>query len=112
MGDREGPLLLARANRKFLGRGRHRAALAQPARIRLTAAEKASANVSMSFASDAHPRLTRTAPCARLGSTPIAARTWDGVTLPEEQADPELTATPARSRPIIKVAAATPGTAK
>ncbi len=40
------------------------------------------------------PRLSRTAPCASSGPTPMAASTWDGWTLPEEQAEPEETAIP------------------
>ena len=51
------------------------------------------------------------APRASAGAVPIAASTCDGATLPEEQAEPELTATPARSSAIISVAASTPGTA-
>ncbi len=42
----------------------------------------------------------------------MAARTWLGATLPEEQAEPEEIAIPARSRAISRVSAGTPGTAK
>src|SRR5664279_3500131 len=58
------------------------------------------------------PKLTRTAPCAREGSTPMAARTCEACTLPDEQAEPEDTATPLRSKEIIAVSAFMPGTAK
>ena len=42
----------------------------------------------------------------------MAASTCDGLTLPEEQADPELSITPSRSSAIKAVSAATPGSAK
>ena len=61
---------------------------------------------------DAQPRLTRIAPAASAGATPIAASTWLGPTLPDEQAEPDDTATPSRSSRISSVAAARPGTAK
>ena len=73
---------------------------------------KASAKRSTSVSPDAQPRLSRIAPRASSGWTPIAASTCDGATLPDEQAEPELTATPARSSAIISVAASTPGAAK
>ena len=44
------------------------------------------------------PRLTRTAPRASSGGTPMAASTWEGWTLPDEQAAPEDTAMPSRSK--------------
>src|SRR2546430_16070461 len=44
------------------------------------------------------PRLTRTAALASCGGTPMAASTCEGWTLPEEQAAPADTATPARSK--------------
>src|SRR5580693_6068737 len=72
------------------------------------AVEKRSTSASV----DAQPRLRRMAPRANSGRTPIAASTCDGDTLPDEHAEPELTATPARSSAIISVAASTPGTAK
>ena len=56
------------------------------------------------------PRLSRTAPCARSGPTPMAASTWDGWTLPDEQAEPDDTAIPSRSKPITAVSAFSPGT--
>src|SRR5271166_562038 len=59
----------------------------------------------------AGPRLTRMAPSARAVGTPIAARTGEADTLPDEQADPEETAIPARSRAIKAVSALAPGTA-
>ena len=57
------------------------------------------------------PRLTRTAPRASDAETPIAASTWEGVTLPEEQAAPEETAIPSRSKAMTAVSAFMPGTA-
>src|SRR5262245_6058422 len=57
------------------------------------------------------PRLTRTAARASCGGAPIAASTWDGWTLPEEQAAPEDTATPSRSKAMTAVSAFMPGTA-
>ena len=54
------------------------------------------------------PRLTRMVDSASAGSTPMAASTWLVATLPEEQAAPAETATPARSRAMTCVAAAMP----
>ena len=45
-----------------------------------------------------------------LGSTPIASSTGDGSMLSDEQADPEWTATPARSSPMSTGSASTPCT--
>ena len=56
------------------------------------------------------PRLSRTAPWAISGLNPMASSTWEGWTLPEEQADPEETAMSARSNPITAVSAFRPGT--
>ena len=56
------------------------------------------------------PRLSRTAPWASSLPTPMAARTCEGWTLPDEQADPEDTAIPPRSKPITAVSALSPGT--
>ena len=66
----------------------------------------------MSAADVDQPRLSRTAPCARSPGNPIAASTCDGWTLPEEQAEPDDTAIPARSKPITAVSALIPGTVK
>ncbi len=57
------------------------------------------------------PRLTRSPPRASSGTTPMAARTCEGWTLPDEQAAPDDTATPARSKAITAVSALMPGTA-
>jgi len=57
------------------------------------------------------PRLSRTAAFASSPPNPMASSTWDGCTLPEEQADPEETAIPARSKPITAVSALRPGAA-
>src|SRR3984893_6449273 len=51
------------------------------------------------------PTLTRTAPGTSPGGTPLAASTWEGWTLPEEQAAPEDTATPSRSKAMTAVSA-------
>ena len=59
-----------------------------------------------------HPKLTRMAPAASAGSTPMASSTCERRTLPEEQAEPDDTATPARSKAISAVSALRPGTAK
>ena len=64
---------------------------------------------SMSASAERHPRLTRMAPCLKSCAIPIASRTWDRPTLPEEQAEPEDTATPPRSSAIISRSALTPG---
>ena len=53
------------------------------------------------------PTLTRS---EWLGSTPIASSTGEGSMLSDEQAEPEWTATPARSRPISTGSASTPCT--
>src|SRR5262249_60254888 len=55
------------------------------------------------------PRLTRTAARASCGGTPMAESTWEGCTLPEEQAAPEETATPSRSNAMTAVSALLPG---
>src|SRR5262249_1987749 len=57
------------------------------------------------------PRLTRTPPRTSTGSAPIAARTCEVCTFPAEQAEPDETAIPLRSKAIIVVSAFTPGTA-
>src|SRR5215510_5781179 len=72
---------------------------------------QASRKQSTSSAAVENPRLTRIAPRARAGSTPMAASTGEAATLPDEQADPDDTATPSRSRAIRAVSAFTPGTA-
>ena len=55
------------------------------------------------------PKLTRiTSPAAR-ASIPIAASTWLGLRLPDEQALPADTAKPAMSKRISCAAAAIPG---
>ena len=41
----------------------------------------------------------------------MAAKTWDGATFPDEQADPEDTDSPNRSSPIIATEFCSPGTA-
>src|SRR5580658_10931168 len=65
-------------------------------------------NLSMSVSVVVQPRLTRTAPRSSAGETPMAARTWEGWTLPDEQAAPEDTAIPSRSKEITAVSALSP----
>ena len=55
------------------------------------------------------PQLILIAVSDSAGSTPMADRTADRVTLPDEQAEPALTATPAKSSAITCVSAFTPG---
>src|SRR5262245_66463267 len=50
-------------------------------------------------------------PRTNAGSAPIAARTCEDWTFPDEQADPDETAIPLRSKAIIAVSAFTAGTA-
>lgn len=59
----------------------------------------------------AQPRLTRTAAWVSAGETPMAASTWEGWTLPDEQAAPDETAIPSRSKAITAVSAFMPGSA-
>src|SRR5690606_8161024 len=66
------------------------------------------ANKSKLASSVCHPKLMRIAVFAVSGGTPIAASTWLGATLPDEQADPEDTETPSRSSAITSVSAGTP----
>src|SRR3954447_10069287 len=86
--------------------------IAYPLSRVLPSFRQASNALLMSSGSVDQPRLRRTAPCATVGSYPIADNTWDGCTLPEEQADPEDTATPSRSKPITAVSAFRPGAVK
>ena len=55
---------------------------------------------------------TRIAPRLSSAGMPIAAKTCDRSTFPEEQAEPELTAMPSRSRAIRESSALLPGMAK
>src|SRR3546814_3923063 len=59
----------------------------------------------------AQPSETRIAEPASLSLAPMALSTWEGCTLPEEQAAPELTATPARSSAMSWVSAGRPASA-
>src|SRR5258708_35981066 len=63
----------------------------------------------MSASDELQPRLTRIVDPARSAPTPIAASTWLGPTLPEEQAAPALTMTPSRSSAMTWVSAGVPG---
>src|SRR5689334_3911107 len=58
------------------------------------------------------PTLTRMAHSLSSAGTPIALSTWLGPTLPDEQADPDDTETPFKSRPIIATEFLSPGIAK
>src|SRR3984957_19263782 len=71
---------------------------------------QASRQRSMSASEVDQPRLSRTAPWANSRPNPIASSTCEGCTLPDEQAEPEETATPPRSKPITAVSALRPGT--
>src|SRR5262245_40068569 len=62
-------------------------------------------NRSISSSVVVGPRLTRTAARAKAGATPIALSTCEGCTLPDEQAAPDDTATPARSNRMMAVSA-------
>src|ERR1700761_6677937 len=73
---------------------------------------QASRHRSMSASRVDQPILSRTAPWAISGSNPMASSTWDGCTLPDEHAEPDDTATPARSKPMTAVSAFRPGTVK
>src|SRR5439155_16992277 len=73
-----------------------RAGSARPRRRRQRAVH-ARRKWAISASSEFQPRLTRIAEEAISGSTRIAASTWLGPTLPEEQAAPVLTMTPSRS---------------
>ena len=58
------------------------------------------------------PRLTLSAALARPAGTPIASRTCEGPTLPDEQAEPDETAMPWRSSAMTAVSASKPSSAK
>ena len=87
------------------------AACISPGAIRFSTSCQALANISMSDLVDSQPKLIRIAAWASAGGAPIAARTWLGPTLPEEHAEPDDTATPAKSRAITRVSAEVPATA-
>jgi hypothetical protein len=55
------------------------------------------------------PKLMRVAQPASAAGTPIASRTGDRCTFPDEQAAPALIQTPARSNAMTCVSAGTPG---
>src|SRR5712664_2950134 len=64
---------------------------------------------SISFSALWGPILSRIAPELRFPATPMAASTCDAATLPDEQAEPDDTAKPIRSRLISAVSARNPG---
>src|SRR6185312_4470807 len=94
----EGPILQCRAQ-AALSRLAWRAAIAV----------SACRNSSISSGVVAAPTDTRNAPAS---SRPMAFSTWLGPTLPDEQAEPAESATPARSKAICAVSAFMPGIAK
>jgi hypothetical protein len=57
-----------------------------------------------------NPRLTRTAPRTSAGEISKAARTWEGCTLPEEQAASEETAMPYQRYDVIGLRLSLPKT--
>ena len=61
----------------------------------------------MSASVFAAPRLKRIDPSVRAWGRPIAFRTCDGSSVPDEHADPDDTAMPARSSPISSDSAST-----
>ena len=69
-------------------------------------------NLSTSASVVFQPRLALMAAPATPGATPIASSTCERATLPDEQAEPDETATPSRSRLMRTVSAASPATAK
>src|SRR5271169_5758384 len=71
---------------------------------------QASRNISTSALVVVQPRLTRMAPRVSAGETPMAASTWHGCTFPDEQAAPDDTATPSRSKAMTAVSAFMPST--
>ena len=71
-----------------------------------------SRNRSMSVPVVFQPMLIRNAHRARSSLTPIAVRTCETDTFPDEQADPDETDTRSRSKAISAVSAEIPGTAK
>src|SRR5262245_51532712 len=73
---------------------------------------KISRNEAQSSHRAFQPRLTLIAPRANSGATCIALKTWDGVTFPEEQAEPDETATPSMSNDIRSRCASIQGKAK
>ena len=102
-GDREGVGTTTATTRQ---RRRRRRQL-RSARRAATTSPKAEPNAAMSASVVDQPTETRS---EWLASTPIASRTGDGSMLSDEQADPECTATPARSSPISTGSASTPCT--
>src|ERR687889_1643642 len=80
-------------------------------KVPTTLSHASAKRITSSFVVD-HPKLTRKTPSARAGSTPMASSTCDRLTFPDEQAEPEDRATPARSKAINAVSALRPGMAK
>ena len=73
-------------------------------------AAKISAAWTISASVVVRPREKRTPLEARVSARPIAFRTWEGSSEPEEQAEPLEAATPLRSRFISRVVPSAPGT--
>ena len=62
---------------------------------------------STSSSVENNPRLNRNEFCVRCGGSPIARRTCDGSSVPDEHADPVDTAIPSRSSAISRLSAST-----
>src|SRR5262249_1251855 len=82
-----------------------------PLNKRETSFLQAIRTVSISVSVVFRPMLNRTATAASAGAIPMALSTWEAATLPEEHAEPDEAAIPARSRAIRAVSAFRPGTA-
>ncbi len=72
-------------------------------------AATSSAAAGPSAGRSGQPKLKRTHSAASAPAMPIACKTWDDRTAPEEQAEPADAATPASSSRTSSVSAATPG---
>src|SRR5690606_14381746 len=91
----------------------HRAHAAAPRTDRRAAVLfNACSTSSTSDGLDSWPKLTRNAAFASSGATRIAASTRLERTFPEDQAAPELIATPSRSMAMTAVSGFSPGSAK
>src|SRR5262249_60344245 len=80
--------------------------------ILLPLSSRASSKLMQSPRREFQPRLTLIAPLASSGSTCIARNTCEGCTFPDEQAEPDDTATPSMSKDIRSTCAGIEGRAK
>src|SRR6202023_445496 len=90
----------------------HAADLSRLALIVLTVLSRASTNARQSSRREFHPRLTLIAPPAMSASMPIALKTCERFTFPDEQAEPDDTAIPSISKAISNTCASMRGRAK